>query len=124
MPVSALHYYERLDLIASQRTAGNQRRYPRYMLRRVALISGESGSDFQPLLQPLYYIERALGPYADLEGNVSVNLLPGTITNVVLGKKALKGRTGGITVHDAHVKVDAAQHLHAPVARSQAFDFQ
>jgi len=34
--------------------------------RRVALISGESGSDFQPLLQPLYYIERALGPYADL----------------------------------------------------------
>lgn len=49
----------------------------------------------------------AIGPYADLEGNVSVNLLPGTITNVVLGKKALKGRTGGITVHDAHVKVDA-----------------
>ena len=39
VPVSALHYYERLDLIASQRTAGNQRRYPRYMLRRVALIS-------------------------------------------------------------------------------------
>ena len=49
----------------------------------------------------------AIGPYADLEGNVSVNLLPGTITNVVLGKKVLKGRTGGITVHDAHVKVDA-----------------
>lgn len=34
--------------------------------RRVALISGETGSDFQPLLQPLYYIERALSPYADL----------------------------------------------------------
>ena len=39
VPVSALHYYERLELIASQRTAGNQRRFPRYMLRRVALIS-------------------------------------------------------------------------------------
>jgi hypothetical protein len=26
---------------------------------------------------------------------------------VVLGKKSLKGRTGGITVHDAHVKVDS-----------------
>jgi MerR family redox-sensitive transcriptional activator SoxR len=37
--VSALHYYERLGLIASERTAGNQRRYPRHMLRRVALIS-------------------------------------------------------------------------------------
>lgn len=37
--VSALHYYERLGLIASTRTSGNQRRYPRHMLRRVALIS-------------------------------------------------------------------------------------
>lgn len=34
--------------------------------RRIALISGESGSDFQPLLQPLYYISRALSPYADI----------------------------------------------------------
>lgn len=48
-----------------------------------------------------------IGPYADLGGNVSVNLLPGTITNIGLGKKELKGRTGEIVVHDAHVKVDA-----------------
>jgi hypothetical protein len=48
-----------------------------------------------------------IGPYADLGGNVSINLLPGTITNVGLGKKSLKGRTGEIVVHDAHVKVDA-----------------
>jgi hypothetical protein len=48
-----------------------------------------------------------VGPYADVGGNVSINLLPGTITNVGLGKKALKGRTGEIVVHDAHVKVDA-----------------
>ena len=34
--------------------------------RRVALISGDVGDDFQPLLSPLYYIERALAPYADL----------------------------------------------------------
>ena len=46
------------------------------------------------------------GPYADIDGNVSINLLPGTITNVGLGKKELKGRTGEIVVHDAHVKVD------------------
>lgn len=37
--VSALHYYETLGLIAAERTAGNQRRYPRHMLRRVALIA-------------------------------------------------------------------------------------
>ncbi|MFC0682686.1 redox-sensitive transcriptional activator SoxR [Lysobacter korlensis] len=36
--VSALHFYERQGLIHSERTAGNQRRYPRHTLRRVAFI--------------------------------------------------------------------------------------
>jgi MerR family redox-sensitive transcriptional activator SoxR len=36
--VSALHYYEQLGLIASSRTAGNQRRYARFMIRRISLI--------------------------------------------------------------------------------------
>ena len=37
--VSALRYYEDLELIASVRTPGNQRRYARHMLRRVSLIA-------------------------------------------------------------------------------------
>lgn len=36
--VSALHFYERKGLIASARTDGNQRRYGRDVLRRVAVI--------------------------------------------------------------------------------------
>lgn len=36
--VSALHYYEREGLISSTRTAGNQRRYARDVLRRLAFI--------------------------------------------------------------------------------------
>ena len=36
--VSALHFYEREGLIESERTAGNQRRYVRETLRRVAFI--------------------------------------------------------------------------------------
>ena len=36
--VSALHFYERQGLIASRRTTGNQRRYGRDMLRRVAVV--------------------------------------------------------------------------------------
>ncbi len=36
--VSALHFYERQGLISSRRTSGNQRRYKREVLRRVALI--------------------------------------------------------------------------------------
>ncbi|MGW1990189.1 redox-sensitive transcriptional activator SoxR [Embleya sp. NPDC001921] len=37
--VSALRFYEEFGLIASERDERNQRRYPRHMLRRVALIS-------------------------------------------------------------------------------------
>lgn len=37
--VSALRFYEELGLIASERDERNQRRYPRHMLRRVALVS-------------------------------------------------------------------------------------
>ncbi len=36
--VSALHFYEREGLILSRRTSGNQRRYDRETLRRVAFI--------------------------------------------------------------------------------------
>jgi MerR family transcriptional regulator, redox-sensitive transcriptional activator SoxR len=36
--VSTLHFYEAQGLLASQRSAGNQRRYPRAALRRVAFI--------------------------------------------------------------------------------------
>ena len=36
--ISALHFYEAKGLISARRTAGNQRRYPRAMLRRVAFI--------------------------------------------------------------------------------------
>lgn len=38
LAVSAIHFYETKGLIKSQRSAGNQRRYPREVLRRVAVI--------------------------------------------------------------------------------------
>lgn len=47
-----------------------------------------------------------LGPNANFGLNGSINLLPGNINTLGLGKLALKGRTGEVTVHDAHVKVD------------------
>jgi len=36
--VSALHFYERRGLIHSHRTSGNQRRYDRDVIRRVAVV--------------------------------------------------------------------------------------
>ena len=41
--VSALHFWEREGLIHGWRTAGNQRRYERAMLRRVAIIKVAQG---------------------------------------------------------------------------------
>lgn len=38
LAVSAVHFYEAKGLITGWRSKGNQRRYPREMLRRVALI--------------------------------------------------------------------------------------
>jgi MerR family transcriptional regulator, redox-sensitive transcriptional activator SoxR len=41
--ISALHFYEAEGLISSRRTTGNQRRYPREILRRVAFIRASQG---------------------------------------------------------------------------------
>ena len=38
VPVSTLHFYEARGLVSSRRTQGNQRRYTRDVLRRVAFI--------------------------------------------------------------------------------------
>jgi len=38
LAVSTIHFYEKQGLIKSARTGGNQRRYPRAVLRRVAVI--------------------------------------------------------------------------------------
>ena len=38
VPASALRYYEAMGLLEATRTAGNQRRYPRHVLRRLAFI--------------------------------------------------------------------------------------
>ncbi|RYE82002.1 MAG: redox-sensitive transcriptional activator SoxR, partial [Myxococcales bacterium] len=53
--VSALHFYEAEGLIESRRTAGNQRRYRREVLRRVAVIKAA-----QRLGLPLATIRQAL----------------------------------------------------------------
>jgi MerR family transcriptional regulator, redox-sensitive transcriptional activator SoxR len=59
--ISALRFYEAQGLIAAGRTAGNQRRYPRDALRRVAFIRAS-----QRVGIPLRAIKQALD---ELPGN-------------------------------------------------------
>jgi MerR family transcriptional regulator, redox-sensitive transcriptional activator SoxR len=58
--VSALHFYEAKGLIRSRRTAGNQRRYARDVLRRVAFIRVS-----QRVGMPLAAIRQALAELPD-----------------------------------------------------------
>jgi len=58
--VSALHFYEAEGLIRSWRTTGNQRRYPREVLRRVAFIRASQGVGI-----PLRRIREALDRLPD-----------------------------------------------------------
>jgi MerR family redox-sensitive transcriptional activator SoxR len=58
--VSALHFYESKGLISSTRTAGNQRRYGRDALRRVAFIRAA-----QRVGMPLAIIREALDGLPD-----------------------------------------------------------
>jgi MerR family redox-sensitive transcriptional activator SoxR len=52
---SALRFYERAGLISSQRTSGNQRRYGRAVLRRIAFVQAGKAAGI-----PLADISRAL----------------------------------------------------------------
>jgi MerR family transcriptional regulator, redox-sensitive transcriptional activator SoxR len=58
--VSTLHFYEAEGLISSRRTAGNQRRYPRQVLRRIAFIRASQGVGI-----PLRRIRAALDQLPD-----------------------------------------------------------
>ncbi|MTD93838.1 DUF4159 domain-containing protein [Hyphomicrobium sp. xq] len=64
--------------IAGERSAGAVSLIDaRSQWHRVALISGESREQAQPLLAPLYYIEKALNPYAELIKPKGSNLAAG-----------------------------------------------
>ena len=78
--------------IAGERSAGAV-----YLLdarsqwHRVGIVSGESREAAQPLLSPLYYVQRALSPYADVitpsEGNVATavhELIDQKVSTIVL----------------------------------------
>ena len=61
---SALRYYERLGLIRSERTGGNQRRYARAELRRVAFIriSQQVGVSLEEIREALASLPEARTP--------------------------------------------------------------
>ena len=62
--VSALHFYEQKGLISSWRNQGNQRRYHRSVLRRIAVIKAaqEVGLTLEEIAQSLAHLPKHQAP--------------------------------------------------------------
>ncbi len=78
LPLEIRNQVARLE-IAGERSAGAVFLLDaRSQWHRVGIVSGESREAAQPLLSPLYYVQRALSPYAEIitpaEGNVSTSV--------------------------------------------------
>jgi MerR family transcriptional regulator, redox-sensitive transcriptional activator SoxR len=65
--VSTLHFYETKGLISPRRTRGNQRRYPRSLLRRVAIIriAQRAGISLAEIREALSTLPAGRTPHAD-----------------------------------------------------------
>lgn len=73
--VSTIHFYESKGLIASWRSEGNQRRYPRAVLRWVAIIkvAQRAGIPLATIREALETLPRGVAPTAEDWGRLSAH---------------------------------------------------
>ena len=73
VPVSALHFYEAEGLIRGWRSAGNQRRFPRGILRRVAIIkvAQRAGMSLKEIKEALAGLPKDRAPTPEDWANMS-----------------------------------------------------
>ncbi len=78
LPTELRNEIVRIEIVAGGTAGGVQLLDERWRRRTVGLLSGTSAENSQPLLSPLYYITRALQPFADLreprDPNISVSV--------------------------------------------------
>ena len=66
LPIELRNEVQRLEIIGERNAAGTFLFDDRWRRKTIALQSGSSLEDAQPLLSPLYYVSRALEPYAQI----------------------------------------------------------
>jgi hypothetical protein len=134
LPLEIRNQVARLE-IAGERSAGAVHLLDgRSEWRRVGIITGESREAAQPLLSPLYYVQRALSPYADIvtpaEANVANathELIDGKVSTIVLADigKLLPGteeeldqwvKSGGVLIRFAGPRLEQGGDELLPVA--------
>ena len=134
LPLEIRNQVARLE-IAGERSAGAVHLLDgRSEWRRIGIISGESREAAQPLLSPLYYVLRALTPYADVvtpkEANVAMavhELIDDKVSTIVLADigKLVAGteeeldtwlKSGGVLIRFAGPRLEQGGDELLPVA--------
>lgn len=78
LPLELRNTVARLEISGEQSAGGIYLLDARSQRQRIGLISGEAREQSQPLLSPLYYIEKALAPYSDLVASSDRNIATAT----------------------------------------------
>ncbi len=133
LPIEIRNEIARLEISGTQTAGAVQLLDDRFRRRRIGLLSGASVEAAQPLLSPLYYISRAVQPFADvreprdanatvavpdlIESNASVIAMAdiGNLTADVEDEVAKWVRNGGILVRFAGPRLAAATDSLIPV---------
>ena len=66
LPIELRNEMQRLEIVNERNAAATFLFDDRWRRKTIALQSGSSLEDAQPLLSPLYYVSRALEPYAEI----------------------------------------------------------
>ncbi|HSA80174.1 MAG TPA: DUF4159 domain-containing protein [Geminicoccaceae bacterium] len=122
-------------VIAGERSAGAVHLLDaRSQWHRVGIVSGESREEAQPLLSPLYYVQRALSPYADVvspqernSANAVHDLIERKVSTIVLADigKLIPGtqeeleawlESGGVLIRFAGPRLEQGGDELLPVA--------
>jgi hypothetical protein len=106
MPLELRNQVTRVE-IAGERSAGAVHLLDaRSQWHRVGLLAGASREEAQPLLAPLYYIERALLPFSEIAKSEDSNLSTGIESLIRRNVSALMLADIGTLPHDVKERVD------------------
>jgi hypothetical protein len=137
LPVELRNEIARLEAVGSATAGSVQLLDDRWRRRRIGLLSGASVETAQPLLSPLYYLTRAVSPFADvrqprdanaavavpelIESGTSVIAMAdiGVLTPDVEEKVADWVRNGGVLVRFAGPRLASAADALVPVVLRQ-----
>jgi Domain of unknown function (DUF4159)/Aerotolerance regulator N-terminal len=134
LPLEIRNQVARIEIVGERSAGAVHLLDARSQWHRVGIVSGESREAAQPLLSPLYYVQRALSPYADViapsEGNVANaihDLIEQKVSTIVLADigKLVAGtqeeletwlKSGGVLIRFAGPRLEQGGDELLPVA--------